>query len=34
MVAAIDNVQSTVRPAKKPTERGNDLWKGLSSRYG
>ena len=32
IAAAIANVQPTVRPARKPVGRGDDLWRGLASR--
>jgi hypothetical protein len=34
LAAAVDTGRPTVSPARKPVGRGNDLWKGLSSRYG
>ena len=33
IAAAVDAGQPTVAPARRPVGRGNDLWKGLSSRY-
>ena len=32
IAATIDTARPTVSPVRKPTGRGNDLWKGLSSR--
>jgi hypothetical protein len=33
IMAAIDAGRPAVSRARKPNERGNDLWRGLSSRY-